>query len=187
MNVFWFVISTLLRLLHFDRFQSIFKARKKSSWKIPKKKHFLLTLHQKVGFVEKGNHRKGNHRINQIKVCTWQFFFRRENEHKQRGMLKNYKRQGIFVARKKKDFCFHVCFNPKLPAKQQQFHCFRAQCSKCVGVNWLRFFSCKQTRERLHKNISLCCLRNCISFTVFKVCIVRRRSDVMGLIYLTDY
>jgi hypothetical protein len=83
------------------------KHEKNLHGKFPKKKHFLLTLHQRVGFVEKGNHWKGNHRINQIKVCTWQFFFRRENEHKQRGMLKKLQETRHFLwHEKKKIFVF---------------------------------------------------------------------------------
>lgn len=43
----------------------------------------------------------------------------------------------FFVAREKKDFCFHVCFNLKLAAKQQHFHCF-ARTASCawVSIDW---------------------------------------------------
>lgn len=70
-----------------------------------------------------------NHRINQTNACTQHFFAGFTKRKKQRNNKKNYKRQAFFVARNKKEiFCFHVCFNLKLAAKQQHFHCFLAQC-----------------------------------------------------------
>ena len=111
--------SQFLRLLHFDRFQSIFLPD-------PLKKKLC-----KIAFYLRTFWRAQKEIIASIK---WNFlhglFFRgafAENEHS--GMLKKKTtRDKAFFCGTKKDFCFHVCFNPKLPAKQQQFHCFRAQC-----------------------------------------------------------
>lgn len=125
----FYLCSQFLRLQHFDRFQIIFFPR------LPKIEKLFMLRNFFQGKKENSNSAslKPSHQSNKFLYMAFSRGSCKENKSKQRN-VKNYKRQAFFVPQKR-DFCFHVCFNPKLPAKQQQFHCFREQCSKCVGVN----------------------------------------------------
>lgn len=79
---------------------------------------------------------------------------------------KELQETSIFVQRKKR-FCFHVCFNPKLAAKQQHFHCFLAQCLM-RGCQLTEVFLVSERRRDFIKIFFSCvsvCLRNRAHFT----------------------
>lgn len=125
-----------------------------------------------------------SHRINQINALYTAFVrgvFFRKNERNNSEIKKELQETSIFCGTKKKRFCFHVCFNPELAAKQQHFHCFLAQCLM-RGCQLTEVFLVSEQRWDFIK-IFFSCVSVCLHILQSPT----TRSEVRIVLYILSY